>query len=175
MKEYKLKTTNGEVSLHLPLYMEEISPEYLEAVTSHITVSKGYVLIAVVYREQLFMVLNSAKNNKALTASVVPLFVKGNSDRDFVNNCKAGTKLVITGANIARGIHVGVPYNSLNIDNVVRLCSADKSIYSTALSEKEYCYFVEFKIVPDYDVVASISEAKPIIDPFVQVANNAKA
>ena len=168
MKTYKVNGKFGKYTLNLPTSIEEVTPDYLLDVTSELSIAKGYSLIAIVYREKLAVILNSAKKQQTLNTAVIPVFVKhGDTEHAFIETLSAGDKVVITGTNIARGVHIAAPNNELNIDRIVSICEGDMNIYKDALVSSEYLYFVEFKLVPDYDIYGKIANTTPISRGYI--------
>lgn len=167
----------GKFIMNLPTEFSEISKDYLQYATKHIEVAPEYSLVALVYREKLAVILNSAKQNKEVNTSVVPVFVKaGNTDTKFVKNMKLGNTLIITGSDLAIGIHVNSPLNSISIPNVVAVCNGDNNIYKEALTNTQYCHFVEFKLVPNSAIKGIISPIETnTIDPYISRDNSAQA
>lgn len=167
----------GKFIMNLPTEFSEISKDYLQYATKHIEVAPEYSLVALVYREKLAVILNSAKQNKEVNTSVVPVFVKaGNTDTKFVKNMKLGNTLIITGSDLAIGIHVNSPLNSISIPNVVAVCNGDNNIYKEALTNTQYCHFVEFKLVPNSAIKGVINPIDfPSNDPYISRDNSAQA
>lgn len=176
MKAFTVNGSYGKFILNLPTDFTEITPEYLLSVTEELSIAKGYSLIAIVYRERLAIILNSASKQQALNTAVIPVFVKhGETEHKFIESLSAGDKVVITGSNIARGIHIAAPNNELNIDRIVNLCKDDKNVYKEAITSREYLYFVEFKLVPDYDICGKIGDTKPISNQYIIPSSDAQA
>lgn len=174
MLNLKVNGKAGKFNLNLPTKFNEVSNEYLDNAVKHISVAPDYSLVALVYREKLAVVLNNAKQNKEMNTSVVPVFVKaGTTDSKFIKSIKLGNKVVVTGSDLSIGIHVNSPLNALSIPNIVTICDGDNNVYREAMTNTEYCHFVEFKLVPNVAIKGIISAANfPGIDPYV-VRDNA--
>lgn len=171
----KLKTNgkNGSYILNLPTSLNEITSDYLIDVTSSINVAPNYSLIGICYREAFSSVLfanNTKKKN--LTTAVVPIFVKcGKCDNDFINNILIGDKLIISSSQIALGQHVNAPYNTLTINHIINCTLGDTNIYKESLKYNDPCYFLEFKLVPNVDIVGVHKTDDPefhTCNPFVE-------
>lgn len=169
MKHLRVNGTYGEFSIALPTNIKEITDEYLEAVTKHIVIAPDYSLIGVVYKDTLQMVINVAKKNKAANMNVVPIFIRsGQTDSDFINGLKINTPLVLAGSDIAMGHHINAPKNKLTINNIVALCSGDKTIYTKYLLDNTPVYFLEFKLVPNCAIHgAFLEDTSNYVNPFV--------
>ena len=148
----------------------------LDNAVKHIEVAPEYSLVALIYREKLAVILNSAKQNKEMNTAVVPMFIKaGTTDSKFIKNIKLGNKVIITGSDLSIGIHVNSPLNSLSIPNVVAICNGDNEVYKNAITNTEYCHFVEFKLVPNSAIKGVIGAANMQVDPYVQIVTEAQA
>lgn len=158
----------GKFEVNLPTEFSEITNDYLVNATKHIDVAPEYSLIALIYREKLAVILNSSKQNKEINTAVVPVFIKaGDTDTKFIKKNKLGNVVIVTGSDLAIGIHVNSPLNSLSIPNVVAICEGDNNIYKDALTNTQYCHFVEFKLVPNSAIKGIIGAADITIDPYI--------
>lgn len=176
MLNLKVNGNVGKFILNLPTMFKEVTNEYMDNAVKHIAVAPEYSLIALVYREKLAVILNSAKQNKEMNTSVVPVFIKaGTTDSKFIKNIKLGNKVIVTGSDLSIGIHVNSPLNSLSIPNVVAICNGDNEVYKNAITSTEYCHFVEFKLVPNSAIKGVISAASMQVDPYVQRVAEAQA
>lgn len=176
MLKLEVNSNAGKFILNLPTMFKEVTNEYMDNAVKHIAVAPEYSLIALVYREKLAVILNSAKQNKEMNTSVVPVFIKaGTTDSKFIKNIKLGNKVIVTGSDLSIGIHVNSPLNSLSIPNVVAICEGDNNIYKEAITSTQYCHFVEFKLVPNSAIKGLISTANMQVDPYVQRVTEAQA
>lgn len=159
----------GGYELHLPTEITEIPLDYLKNVTSNVHVADNYSLVALVYREQLPIVLNSIKKNTQLTTNCVPLLVKsGNTDSEFVQTIPEGSVIVAVGSVLARGIHVSSNKNKLTMANIASICEGDVEIGKKAFTLKDYCCFLEFKLIANCDINGYYSiDNTTIEDAFV--------
>lgn len=151
-------TTNGEngsFQLNLPTSLNEITPEYLKDVTKSIKIAPNYSLIGICYREEFSTILfASSSKKKNITTAVVPIFIKaGVTTSEFINSINVADKLIISASQIALGYHVNAPFNTLTIDHVLSCAKGDQNIYKDSLKYKVPCYFLEFKLVPNVDIV----------------------
>lgn len=169
MLKLKINGNAGKFNVNLPTDFSEITNDYLSTVTKHIDVAPEYSLVALVYREKLAVILNSSKQNKEINTSVVPVFVKaGDTDTKFIKKMRLGNVAIVTGSDLAIGIHVNSPLNLLSIPNIVSICYGDNNIYKDALTNNQYCHFVEFKLVPNSAIKGIICDVdKNTINPYV--------
>lgn len=169
-------TTNGKNGNHVLTYptdLKELTGDILANFTHDIEVAPNYSLIAVCYREKIHNVLLTARQNKKdMTTSVVPIFVKeGPRDSHFPPFASIGDKLIIAPSQIALGHHVSAPLNPLTITKLLYYTEGDGMAYQHALKHNEYVYFLEFKLVPNCDIVGVYTDNKPagIDNPFAIV------
>lgn len=169
MLKLKINGNAGKFDVNLPTDFSEITSDYLSTVTKHIDVAPEYSLVALVYREKLAVILNSSKQNKEINTAVVPIFVKaGDTDTKFIKKMRLGNVAIITGSDLAIGIHVNSPLNSLSIPNIVSICDGDNNIYKDALTNNQYCHFVEFKLVPNSAIKGIVGAIDMnVVNPYV--------
>ena len=165
----------SEVKFNFPTKLEELTSEYLLGVTEGITVAPNYSLIGLVYHEKLstlFMTCRSKKKNASI--GIIPIFVKsGKSDESIVSTAKVGQKLLISNSQIQLAHHCAAPSNRLTLDYFAKIVDAniDKDLYQTLLvnNDSQEVLFVEFKIIPNCDIVALYDKPTKIDDPYVTV------
>lgn len=175
MKEFIVKTEMSEVKFNFPTKLEELTSEYLLGVTKGITVAPNYSLIGLVYHEKLstlFMTCRSKKKNASI--GIIPIFIKsGKSDESIVSTAKVGQKLLISNSQIQLAHHCAAPSNRLTLDYFAKIVDAntDKDLYQTLLvnNDSQEVLFVEFKIIPNCDIVALYDKPTKIEDPYVTV------
>lgn len=147
----------GEFILNLPTSLNEISEEYIIKVTEHIVPDANYSVIGLVYYEKLSSILLAArKSTKKADISVVPIFVKsGHTDSEFIKQLNVKDKLVIAPSDIMLGYHLSTPHNTININNILDIMEGDEINYAKSFGYKDYCYFIEFKLIPNCNIHGS--------------------
>lgn len=177
MKQFQLLADGKQVNFNFPTNLEEITPEYLEAVTAQVHIADHHCLVGVVYHESLGSVIIARKQaKKGLTGIVVPIFIKaGTTDSEFIKSMKCKDKLIIPSSQLSLGYHVAAPKNVLSLDYFIRHLDRDVSVAARYNNNygKEECYFVEFKLVPNVNIVGFYDEMTkiPEHDKFVEVVN----
>lgn len=164
MLKFTANGNEGAVTMNLPTSLSEITPEYLLEITKSVKIADNYSLIAILYRESLSgMILASSQKKKQITTSIVAEFVKaGNCDTEFINSLKPTERIIISPSDVALGYHVSVKENKLTPDRVLANIVGDKNAYQNAVvaaeeSNTKYCYFLEFKLVPNANIHGSYS------------------
>lgn len=158
MNTINASTEKGKLKVSLPTNIDEISADYLKAVTRHIRVGNEYSLVAIVYKTSTFMLLNTYKQKDAVT-SVIPLFVKcGNTEDEFINGLDIKDILTITGSDISMGIHVGNPYNELSMSKITSILQEHENITKERFTKGDYYYLVEFKLIPNCNIHATVTK-----------------
>lgn len=178
MKEFNVSGRYGNYNITLPTKLEEITPEYLNGVTSGVVIAPEHSLIAIVSREKLAVILNASKKREAIATSVLPLFVKsGETEFDFIKHIETGQKLIMASSDLGRGYHVICPDNKITVEGIIKICADDKELSKTIFIQQDYLYFVDFKLIPNCDIKGAYSnyDAKPITfnpDVFVRKIEN---
>jgi len=156
MKEIKLE----KVSLELPTKLDEITEEKLNEMSNTIDVADNYSLVGIAYHERFSRILMSYRTKKQnIKAGVVPIFIKaGKTDSDFIKSAKVGSKLLISANQIELGYRAVIKNNPYNLDVIMAKVSNNITTAEyqnlVADTESEPVYFLDFKIVPNCDIIA---------------------
>lgn len=175
MKEFIVKTELSDVIFNFPTELSELSEEYLKQVTDNITVAPNYSLIGLVYHERLANLIITCKNKKkSANFGIVPIFIKsGAGEASVIDSAKIGQKLLIGNSSIERAYRCAAPNNKLTIDYFATVIDAsiDKELYQKAVQDPEQVevFFIEFKIVPNCEIIALYDKAKNIENPYITV------
>lgn len=171
MLEIQTNGNLGKFNIKLPTKLSEITEDYLNRVTEGIEVAPNYSLIGICYREKLSTVILSVRQRKKqIDTPVVPIFIKaGENTSDFISNINTGNRIIISGSNIALGNHVSTPNNNITINKVLEFIDGDSEIYKEAMKHNDYCYFLEFKLVPNCNIIGCYKNLNvaSFEDPFI--------
>ena len=166
-----VNSNRGVFKLNLPTSLNEIDESYIMEVTNHVKVDSNYTLIGVVFREKLStLILAARKNKKNSDIPVIPVFVKaGKTNSELINGLKVRDKLLISASDIMMGYHVSAPNNLLTINTILELIEGDITTYNKLIGNNEYCYFIEFKLVPNCNIHGAYEQPKvaEFVNPFV--------
>ena len=171
MLKFEVNGNHGVILMNLPTKLSEITPEYLNEVTSNVVVADNYSLIGILYRESLASVmLANNRKQKNITTAVVPVFVKaGTTDTEYIKNMSCGDKIIIAPSDIAIGHHISCPKNMITINNILEYCNGDKEAYKNAICVSQPCYYLEFKIVPNCNIHGNYKEESGSYkNPFIE-------
>lgn len=157
MKEFNLYHSGKKFAYNLPTSLDEIDKTYLLSITANINVADNYSLVAIVYHETLSSIILTYKQKKKnLVTGVVPIFIKaGNTKNEFNKHISCKDKLIISSTQLSLGHHVACPSNELSLDKFIANIDRDKEIYQRYKNSfgNEEVYFIEFKLVPNCDIV----------------------
>lgn len=171
MLKFIAKGKVGTYDINLPTSINEITESYIYDVTKQVKIAPNYSLIGLIFKEKASNIaLAIRKNNKKADIAVVPIFVKaGESDSNFINNLKIRQKLIVASSDIMRGYHVSTPDNQLTLNNLMTIMSGDINANNTLIMSDEYCYFIEFKLIPNCDIHGAydVYPNENIINPFI--------
>lgn len=175
MKEFIVKTEMSEVKFNFPTKLDELTNEYLLGVTEGITVAPNYSLIGLVYHEKLSTLFMTCRNKKKNTSiGIIPIFIKsGKGEESIVDSAKVGQKILISNSQIQLAHHCAAPTNNLTLDYFAKVVDAniDKDLYQKLLvdSNPQEVLFVEFKIVPNCDIIALYDKPTQVDNPYITV------
>lgn len=178
MKKFQVVTDTLVYNFNFPTSLDEISEQYLQDVTKNVNIADNYTLIGLVYHEKLFDLIIARKQaKKSFNAAIVPIFIRcGKTDSDFIKSIKCKDKLVIPSSSISLGHHIAAPQNVLNIDYFCRAIDKDVTLakrYDNKYGD-EHCFFVEFKLVPNVDIIGSYDKAEKVESTFVEISPKAE-
>uniref|UniRef100_A0AAU8MIY3 Uncharacterized protein n=1 Tax=Geladintestivirus 5 TaxID=3233137 RepID=A0AAU8MIY3_9CAUD len=171
MLKFEVNGKYGTVLMNLPTKLSEITPEYLNEVTSNVVVADNYSLIGILYRESLAsVILANNRKQKNITTAIVPIFIKsGVTNTEYIKQMSCGDKIIIAPSDIAIGHHVTCPKNKITINNILDYCDGDKEAYQRAIGISQACYYLEFKIVPNCNIHGNyIEENSSYQNPFIE-------
>ena len=171
MLKFEVNGKHGSIIMNLPTKLSEITPEYLNEVTSNVVIADNYSLIGIIYRESLAsVILANNRKQKNITTAIVPVFIKsGITNTEYIKNMSCGNKIVIAPSDIAMGHHVTCPKNKITINNILEYCADDKEAYKKAIGISQACYYLEFKIVPNCNIHGNYKEESDSYkNPFIE-------
>lgn len=178
MLKFEVNGKHGAISMNLPTKLSEITPEYLNEVTSNVIVADNYSLIGILYRESLAsIILANNRKQKNITTAIIPIFVKaGATDTEYIKNISCGDKIVIAPSDIAMGHHITCPKNVITINNILDYCDGDKEAYQLAIGVSQPCYYLEFKLVPNCNIHGYYKEESGSYkNPFIEFGSGTNA
>ena len=176
MKEFIIGEGSNGFKMNLPTSLNEITEDYLRGVTSHIRIAPYHCIVALVYRCKLPEIISTARKKKDLATAIVPLFVSANptvnSEKETINmfsSMKTGDKIIIAGTDLERGYQLTCPKNFITIDNIVRIYNSDNNFAKGVMTDQNYYYFIDFKLVPITDIKGFYSRDKDdsFVNPFI--------
>lgn len=178
MKTFELITPEKTVVFNFPTSLNEITQDYLLSVTENVNVANDYSLVAIVYHESLGSIILARKQSKkSMSAGVIPVFVKsGITDNSFIKSANCKDKLIISTSQLSLGHHVAAPSNTLSLDYFINILDKDFEVAKRNNNNygKEHCFFIEFKIVPNCDIIGFYKDDKINFDnPYIIIAPNA--
>ena len=180
MKQFAVKTKDGhEVNFDFPTSISEISEDYLIKISNALHVADNYSLVALCYSERLSTVILTARTAKQnARIKVTPIFVKaGNCTIPFIREGKMKQRVVTMQSQLSLGVHVNLPYHKLTLDFFAKVVkdAEDKDIYEKELAKGDdrECIFLEFKVIPNSDIMGFLDVDVPTIDNNYVSVNNA--
>ena len=178
MLKLDVTSQSGGYKLNLPTSLNEIDESYIKEVTNHVVVDANYTLIGVVFREKLSIIILAArKNKKNSDSAVIPVFVKaGKTDSELINSLNVRDKLIVSPSDIMMGYHISAPNNLLTINTFLDIVEGDINLYNKAMSVQDYCYFIEFKLVPNCNIHGAYKqpEVEEFVNPFITKISSAQ-
>lgn len=175
MINLKVMYHGEDFELNLPTKFEEVDMNYLASLVDNVEVANNYSLIAILFKQKPYAIVSSIKQGKNSTVAAVPVMIKsGNCDSTFIKDIALGSRLSVAPSDIALGYHVSSSYNSLNPNLLVGLTKENPNLYKDTLPIDEEVYFVDFKIIPNVNIHAAISNSKPIVDCYFKEVGGSK-
>lgn len=169
MVKFETNGKLGKATINFPTSINELTGDYLYSLTKHISVADNYSLVALCHKEKLSNFVIAGRGNKGeMSTSVVPLFVKaGKTDAPFIKEIKEASKVIISPSALSLGYHVNVANNDLNMGKFTALIDGDKDAMRNALALNTNVYFIEFKLIPNNEIVGVYNSIDDkFINPF---------
>ena len=180
MKHFVVKLKDGQVDFNFPTSIKELDGEYLLNLVDNVHIADNYSIIALCYEERLAnLILAARNNNKDRRIKVTPIFVKaGKTDATIINSANVKDYLTVANTQVAISPKLAVPSNLLTINYFANTVSnsIDKDLYTKELANEDQsnCIFIEFKLIPNVDIISIIKPKEYKEDKFkyVQVSKN---
>ena len=174
MKHFTVKLKDGQVDFKFPTSIKELDAEYLLNLVDNVDIADHYSIIALCYEERLANLIIAARNNKNRTIKVTPIFVKaGKTDATIINAANVKDYVITANTQVGISCKLPVPNNLLNIDYFANIVnnSIDKDLYTKELANEDQskCIFVEFKLIPNVDIISIIKPKEYKEDKFKYV------
>lgn len=159
----------------LPERIDEIKPEYFDALLANVHLPKFYSIVGICYNTKLYDFAITVNNNKTNDVSVTPVIAKINEDDAKAFNAKVMDRIVIDRSALERGHHINI--NSvitannfgiflINNENLLKaIIRKDENVLNKEILNSSII-LVEFKIIPVNDINGVIDKTISIIDPF---------
>lgn len=162
---FVLSSDSANYNLLLPTDLSEITNEVLDEMLQDVTVAKHYCVIALVYAEKLFGLINGIRRNDAQPVQMKPIIGKIKEEDSLSTGFQTGDVTIIDRSSLERGVHLYTVKNALSPTKVYEYIEKDADLMKAILTGKikeesgdDTCYFVEFKIVPLNDIVGVIRQ-----------------
>lgn len=172
-----LSSDKANYNLLVPTDLSEIKKEYFKQVLKDVHLSPHYYVVALCFKEKLFGLINGAKG--AMT-QVVPVIAKSWEEETKVFNEDEGLKVALVDRSaIERGVHLYIDNkNSISPANVMKYIINDKELKESiikgsyvsknnktaTMNNTPFCYFVEFKIIAENDIIGYINNIDSVDD-----------
>lgn len=169
-----------EITINCPTTSDEISVDFLQAISKEIYLAPDYVLIGLIQGVKLadLAYANSTKN-KNLVTTVLPIFIKsGKTDSEINRSVQIKDVLHISKSNIELGEHVRLSNNILTMQNIINYLTIDDELRRNIVTGKFFTdrniskdtkvYAIEFKIVPVSDIHGYFVKHEMSENPYVK-------
>lgn len=168
----KVESKVANYAINVPTKREDIDINSLGKLLDNVIVAKYHCVIALVYADTLFGVIN----NKKEVVNVIPLLAKISDEDASSTGGVVGQQLVIDRTSLERGYHLYLPNNVLSPSYLAKYIDSDKELRSKVTmgnygedqgyKRGDKVYTVEFKVIPVNDIKAMIDNTISIDNPF---------
>lgn len=168
----KVESKVANYAINVPTKREELNVESLAALLTNVKVAKYHCVIAMIYADTLFGIVN----NKKEVVNVFPIIAKISDEDASSTGGQVGLQVVIDRTSLERGYHLYLPNNVLSPAHLSRYIDADKELRTNITmgnygKEQGYkkgdkVYTVEFKVIPVNDIKAMIDNDVIVSNPF---------
>lgn len=169
----KVESKVANYAINVPTKREELTVESLGKLLENVTVAKYHCVIAMIYADTLFGVVN----NKKEVVNVFPIIAKISDEDSSSTGGRAGQQVVIDRTSLERGYHLYLANNVISPAHLAKYIDSDKEL-RTAITMGSYgkeqgynkgdkVYTIEFKVIPVNDIKAMIdNDVKLDTNPF---------
>lgn len=158
----KVESKIADYAINVPTKREEITPEALGALLKDVKVAKYYCVVAMIYKDTLFGVIN--RTNEVVT--VIPVLAKISDEDSSSTGGKVCDQLIIDRTSLERGNHLHIKNNIISPSHISEYIRNDRGLAlsvgnGTFGQNKGHklstpVYMLEFKIIPVNDIKAMI-------------------
>lgn len=171
----KVESKVANYAINVPTKREELTVESLGKLLENVTVAKYHCVIAMVYADTLFGVVNDKKG----VVNVFPIIAKISDDDASSTGCRTGQQVVIDRTSLERGYHLYLPNNVLSPAHLAKYIDGDADLrrnislgmfgQNQGYKKGDKVYTVEFKVIPINDIKAMIDNDQSIDNPFKEI------
>lgn len=169
----KVESKVANYAINVPTKREELTVESLGKLLENVTVAKYHCVIAMVYADTLFGVIN----NKKEVVNVFPIITKISDEDSSSTGGRIGQQVVIDRTSLERGYHLYLPNNVISPAHLAKYIELDPELRKfitigsygadQGYNKGDKVYTVEFKVIPVNDIKAMIdNEIKLEDNPF---------
>ena len=169
----KVESKVANYAINVPTKREELTVESLGKLLENVTVAKYHCVIAMIYADTLFGVIN----NKKEVVNVFPIIAKISDEYSSSTGGQAGHQVVIDRTSLERGYHLYLPNNVISPAHLAKYIENDPELRKSitigsygkeqGYNKGDKVYTVEFKVIPVNDIKAMIdNEIKLEANPF---------
>ena len=171
----KVESKVANYAINVPTKREELTVESLGKLLENVTVAKYHCVIAMVYADTLFGVVNDKKG----VVNVFPIIAKISDEDASSTGGRTGQQVVIDRTSLERGYHLYLPNNVLSPAHLAKYIDGDADLrrnislgmfgQSQEYKKGDKVYTVEFKVIPVNDIKAMIDNDQSIDNPFKEI------
>ena len=158
----KVESKVADYAINVPTEREEITPESLGALLENVQLAKYYCIVAMIYKDTLFGVIN----RKSEVVTVTPVLAKISDEDASSTGGRVGAQLIIDRTSLERGNHLHIKNNIISPAHLSEYILEDRGLAmsignGTFGQNKGHklstpVYMLEFKIIPINDIKAMI-------------------
>lgn len=178
----RIESDKMSYDILVPTEFSEITKEDIDAITASISVPQHYAVIALIYKERLYSVVSSVKNQKTSMVQCIPVLAKLHGDAVEAQGCRLMDKPIIASSSLERSNIISIAENVLDPNTVGKYCNSDADLAKAILtgsyfndgSTSDYmakelapdCYFIDFRMVPVNEIVGAYKRDVTVDCPF---------
>lgn len=168
----KIESKVADYAINVPTKRDDITPEALAAILSNVGVAKYHCVVALIYADTLFSIVN----NKQATVNVIPIVAKISDEDSSSTGVQVGQQVVIDRTSLERGYHLYLPNNVISPAHIAKYIDSDTDLrrnitmgifgQNQGYKKGDKIYTIEFKVIPINDLKAMINNDIVIDNPY---------
>lgn len=174
---------NEKYDVLIPTKLGEITEHYFKEMVKDVNIAEHHSIVALCFKEKLFNVMFDSNNKKDEGVKCVAKLIKIGGGLETIADCNIMDTVILNRSTIERAQHLHIKENTITTKFIKEYCSNNKTLtnaifngsyfgennVSKSKTNSPYCWFVEYKIVPNNFIQGGFKNGIEKNNPFVTI------